>query len=799
MLANGGSAQALTSMIKNGKVNHRLAPFIPYLGMSLGMVASNIVSEALHSENFKACAMDIATLKGFHADACDKAYKAWTEGGGIAGIADQWAPGLVSLVTTTILTTAIQAGLTFATGQVIKIAGVELATFFVPGGIWIKSLRAVGFVSQLTLFTKVNNTIDPFFTKLYQNFRQGSDFNTLEAALTRDLSGVMTSNWQSARLNQDLTQLAIAMKAWRAMNLMDVNMAQSSWSQNLNNFAGLYNISKEFYSGLVSESLNKKKYPLDLTIIEQVFPLNGITPKDFNKDRMDGFLTQPDFILSAQLKTIRDVSQKLDQMYASNQAYLSSLNPNQRQTLLTILSALRSQDVNKIGQAMDLLNFKIKDITESTFGINTDFVKTLKSIKSALGQPNPIWSKGTGYATYFLMTPEFQSASALDHQEKFWFNHVSFAHAESTADWLMASTLWGPDTGKLESVISSRAGFYSQFLAPRLPLTSNTEYVCASDALTPISRLNVCDKGVRYDNPLHFAATHLGSQVSNYQGFNSWWQKYSETPYVQTWVDFENKYQSIVRELMAKMWASDAATNHGDVANGIVASSVQELKVNALALGGVMKARLEETGRRDLLAQLLAKQANSPLKLRAANGDRLRLFALLRQNNNLDLRAVVQTQGYDTSDVPLPTNAVSLNFAWQNTLLKDVDGLINLLRQIRPQTVRLSTGTEFAVVSSQITNAQFQEQQQEVQETLKAIAQVLASIGLSAEQQKTAELCLKNMESIVHELTSLAMVANAVSYKEVISGGLMKARCTSPQSLGKGVQFVQRAAEGCTD
>lgn len=802
MLANGASSQAMMSMLEKGKVNRRLAPFVPYLGMSLGMIASNITSEALHSDNFKACAMDIATLKGFHADACDKAAKAWNEGGGMTGLANQWAPGLISLVATTIATSAIQSGAMMATSQIIKIAGIELATFFVPGGIWVKSIRAVGFVAQLTLFTKVNNVIDPFFTKLYQNFSQSGDFNTLESSLVQNLSGVSAANWKSARLNNDLTQFATAMKTWRAMNLIDVSMAQSSWVENLNNFAGLYNSSKSFYTDVISEVVNQKKYPTYSSALSRNFPLNGITPKGLSQDRMDALMNQPDDILQMQLATVKDVSQKLDQIYGSNQAYLSGLSTGNREVLTSILAGLRSQDIVKIGQAMERLNFKIKDITESTFGINTDFVKTLKSIKALLGNPKPIWGKSAGYATYFLMTPEMKSGEQLDHQVKFWFNAVTYTRAEHLADWLMASTVWGPDVSKGEKVTDTTAGFYSQFLAPRLPLKSQSEFVCNNNPLAPTSQLSICDKGVRYDNPLNFVVSNLDSKIADNSAFASWWQKNAETPYVQVWVDFENKYQEIVSKLMSKMWVSkDSATNRGDISNGIVTSATQELKLYALTLGGIMKAQLEQTQQTALLNQMMSKQPNRTMTTKnLQTGERAGLMTILRQNNNLDLRRVLQTQGFDTTDVPQASASQSYNFAWQNTLLTQLAEYTNLLRQIKPQKIRLSSGKEITAVSSQITNAQFQEQQQKIQETLKVLNEVIGTLGFSAEQQKTAKICLKNMDAVVQELTTMAMVANSVSYHELTTGGQMaKARCSNAQGIGKGMQFVQRAAEGCAD
>jgi hypothetical protein len=811
MLANSGASQPLLSMIQNGKLNPRLAPFIPYLGMSLGMIASNITSEAGHSKGFKACAAEVITGKNHgetnaqpqsadqaaaaanetgKTSACDQAYQEWTKSGGFSETMMQWAPGIVSLLATTIVTTAIQSGAMKLATKIVTMSAIEVATFLVPGGFVVKALRAVGFVAQMALFTRINNVIDPFFTKLWENWRQGDQISDLESSLVKDLSGLDSAGWTSTALNADLAKLSQAMKAWRGMNAMDISASQSSWIENLNNFAGLYNAANGFYSAVVDELAKKKKYPSYDVHLLRPFPMNGIRPNNFKGD-LSYLFTQPDDIAEMQLETVKAVSARLDQMYASNQAFLSSLGSGDRTTLLSILAALRSQDPNKIGAAMENLNFQIGYITQNNFGFDTTLSKALKNIKNLLGSPRPIPEKSAGFAIYYLLTPEMNQSADLDHQVKFWLNFFTYTRAETMADWLMASTLWGPDVSKHEKVIESTNGFYSQFLAPRLPLTSDSEYVCNSDPLAPTSRLSVCDNGVKYDNPLQFAVTHIQPQMIENNNFATWWRNNAETPYVQTWVDFENKYQAIVSKLVQRLWSTDRTiTNKSDVANGLFAAAIQEINVNSLTLGGVIRVHLEQSGRQSDLNQLLAR----PNRLLPPTRTGL-LGTVL--NGNLDLSAVLQTQGYAYTEVPTAPGTAA-NFTWQNQLLTKLYEYQLLLRQIKVQPARLSTGDTINVATSQLTNDQLKQKQQEVQDAIDNAALIAKAVQLSPEQQKTAELCLANMKSVVDEITTLAQVANAVSYREFLNGhGLEKKRCTIPQGVGKGVRFVQLAAEGC--
>ena len=69
MMANGAATQPLAAIFKSP----RLHAGLPYLGMSVGMVASSIVSEVGHIPGLKECALSLK----FNKDACDKAYEGW--------------------------------------------------------------------------------------------------------------------------------------------------------------------------------------------------------------------------------------------------------------------------------------------------------------------------------------------------------------------------------------------------------------------------------------------------------------------------------------------------------------------------------------------------------------------------------------------------------------------------------------------------------------------------------------------------------------------------------------------------
>jgi hypothetical protein len=87
------------SQIMNGKISRH---FIPYIGMSAGMIVSSAINEMWHDKDVHRCA------KSFFKDikSCDAAFETWVPSNKIA----QYTPSLLSLISSTILSGVVQQG-----------------------------------------------------------------------------------------------------------------------------------------------------------------------------------------------------------------------------------------------------------------------------------------------------------------------------------------------------------------------------------------------------------------------------------------------------------------------------------------------------------------------------------------------------------------------------------------------------------------------------------------------------------------------------------------------------------------
>ena len=135
----------------------------------------------------------------------------------------------------------------------VKIAGIEVATFFIPGGAAIKAIRIVGFVSQMAIFSGFDEWIRGPILFAYKNsWDLGPDLKKSEQVLISDLLRMKEDRWMPSMEKDELdVQIVLLGKLnsqWRQTNLQTVLEAQSNWEQKIGQLSLTYRGSKIFYS-----------------------------------------------------------------------------------------------------------------------------------------------------------------------------------------------------------------------------------------------------------------------------------------------------------------------------------------------------------------------------------------------------------------------------------------------------------------------------------------------------------------------------------------------------------------------
>ncbi|MCE3009602.1 MAG: hypothetical protein LW875_03195 [Proteobacteria bacterium] len=874
MVANGLVSEPLMAAIES----KRIRPFIPYMGMAVGMIASNIVHEVGHFPYLQQCIKERVSIGNFEGENCQKAYTAWTEFS-FGEKAHEWAPMLMSLFASTFLSGFIHMALVKAaqwtTARIVTVVGIEVLTSFIPGGIFVKGIRFVGKVAQLGMFVGLDMVILPLFTTPYKNMKEGWDIDDLDRQLLQGITRKKDNFWQpethescwktekpdkekcAKEFVEVLKNMQGELASWREMNLMSVLMSQSNWATYLSQMSAQYRASKSFYRHFLNELWQKQFGPYKnyIRIIDRIFPLNGVTPANFNEQRQEAFLDDPESIEKLQLDTVIAAVNGFARKFNAKEGLIAQLNQEERAKILEIHKLLRTIEPNKVGEGLQLMNQYIgKAFPRKSSTANVE--RVLTEYRALFGDPQPFLKPGLGYFRYYEMHPN-NSESLKSVPQQRWYSTIS---TPTLPESMLASMLFGPEVGRQSSkdfnLIRSTSGFKAIFSAPRL----------AKDTLMPINYSQVAYDPkkfsrvteVRYrqyspqrrlgetPRPLSSDALYdylrkgnIRSDVlnSDQRSISRWWDAHAETEYIRAWVDYEDKYQEVIRDLVKKMWRTesnfwengptksnnDSLFNNSTVANSVVDALRQERKLYLLILGELFK---DVGARAGVLNKMMSRAPNAPVRSQGVRSDSL--MSALRFNNSLDFSALVtrttlKTQARAVNRTTLRTpvtfawKSMDHNLVWQNQILNEFRKLEIELAKIKPQTIN-KNGEQIEVPVSTAENAQLKSIKESIDQNLNVLKVMLNGtidpqemamlssggitplVNTTEYQKKIIDLCLKGLSSIANEMMTLGLIANSVSYREQhnTEDGYAKPRCinagaTQTQTVGG----VRRVLEGC--
>jgi hypothetical protein len=343
MMAAGASGYALQRMT----TKKALMPYIPYMSMSIGMIASNIVHEIGHFPGLVKC---LASLKIAKA-ACDEAYKHWTTQYNVVEKLHEWAPGLMSLVASTFIAGYLQTkgvpwvALQLGKSQILKAVALNVAISITPvggfGRVTQVSFKFAGHLVKLAAFVGIDLYFTaPLFNVLYKNVRDGRHFDRLESqwvahfleqpfeawSKTKGIRGQKTCKARNGKVlhstfheNKDCVPELISLLEqtrkhfikWNEFNLEKSLMAHQNWLSHVTNITLQYGQSQQFYANFVNsvyQNLYRNKYGFPQILARQL-PLNGINPTNLGEHLQGKHVDDIGAVELQQLETIKAVLQ----------------------------------------------------------------------------------------------------------------------------------------------------------------------------------------------------------------------------------------------------------------------------------------------------------------------------------------------------------------------------------------------------------------------------------------------------------------------------------------------------------
>lgn len=691
---------------------------IPYLGMSAGAFVQGYISQMAADPNVIACSHWMAKNEVTQADKdagadehpCRTAYQAFTSH-------QKFVDAIPSLLSMT-ATSAIMAGV----NQGIRMTGIELITWLVPGGLEVKGLRYL-FVNglQITAFTALNDFINNRVNYVWKNQVDGAELSHNNIALINKMNEIKRSQWSSSEVDlaNEINDFHNKMMSWRAMNMSDVYEAHQNWVKYLTQLTALYNSSFLFYTDFTNELRSAKFKQTPSPALKQPAPLNGVIAKGLTAGNEDLYFTFPERMASRQTDTLDDAAAAITAFLKTNPpVYKTELAQ-----LQNIQSLLAKSDVNKKAQGLIALNQALTQ-NQRNITVSGSFIGFLRALYTQIGHPQPVMEPGHGYMLSFEQSP----TNIKTLQDTAYYRNVGLFQTPHISEYFLMQMICGPDVEKNERVVRTSKGFQSVFLAPKIQTdTADFERECQSvraDAIDsniyswPITTRD----GKKYTGFISYLLDNtrgsvLGTDPLN-SGFNDWWQKTTSAQLQAAITDFQHSYEKIVVKLMQHMYSNDISVfNAGPVDNGMMNASFQEERVYLSILSDIMNpAEYYDLNIATLLKQ---KSPSQPV-----------LYAVEHQ------------------------------FALLNGLMKQI---------------KIVTKDGRPAIQGSIENAQLDQQVSQIQTAINQVSVILgvskdsagAQFNLTPQQRVIAASCLANLNSLAGEISMYGKIANAVSWDKV--------------------------------
>lgn len=787
MAANGMTAEPLQEVMRNPRLHY----FLPYFGMSMGMMASNIVHDVWASKMLRACAKALLYNNADVDMACDQAWddmnKHWSDKWG------QYATGWLSMMGSTAIGGAVDWLLSTGSRRALQFVGLELAFSFGTGGgsmvarfawtvvkntqflaldFWLRQPIETVWLNVFGKARELNGSAMCLGT-LHQMHRLHTHAPNHPRAAAFEL---MKAKFCGEELIPALQTFSRLNQEWRVENMKQILAAHQNWQTYLANFAGHYRSTRLFYQHL-TDQIWKKNYAANgqPSPLDQTNNFFGVLPDGAEEQDWTLYLQDIRPLEEAQLKRIRKVAAKWANFKQTD--IFRQLVIMEQRRYERFIERLSSSDVAEIRKALDEINMTLPDPDPSAvrpaLGYMTEFMPAseeytavIDAITKELGRPRPVTYPGEGFlkawAAWQGRGREAETSGAIQP--------FSRQHGQVTTltapEYMIAAMVAGPDLERGQSVVDrARWGGMARFNPPaiifhgdvieenNLPLRAdNRGYETIFTNLIRHSKHECKSQSRRecFAPTWHWVRsgwirpevmTKSGNQMAK------WWAEKVEPGYLDAWYEFETEYETVVKSYAERLLdAGQHWSNGTGFANAGVPSLEQERAVYLTFVNDYLVAR---TGRE-------LEIVNAPYRMH--------------------VRAAAEVQN----------------------LRRELDGYVKAWEEVVSYLPRMKKDlneqmdAEKGVLISRVPNEKIEEG---VKKLDTALDELLKSLAIAEDTQNPLEqvalVNLKALKNTHQEILDYGLVLNTASYSEnhALNGKPQRQRCLNLPNSGGSAAF----------
>lgn len=773
MQANGLAIEPLMEMVEKPW----LRKYLPYLGMSIGMAASQMVHGVGHSELLKACVLSNSQPNKAESNkTCDAA---WSDfGTGWGPVLSEYGTGLATMFMSSIFAAASTWMATTITQKAIQWTGMQLLSFAIPGGGVSRIVRfAINTGNNLHFLAW-----DAYLRAPIENYIANAGSNKviekLSECLGAHLANQKRNRWSDngsmasderfttrhfcdGNMVESTSKFFDLYRDWRSVNLKESVTAQQTWFQYLTAMTETYRTTQSFYQDL-TDKFYKRNYKLaDKTSspLDQIVPLFGVAQTTEAEVDWTQYLDYPQDLVPEQIKVANfAAAQMLEDKRASDGMY-GTLYPREKVFFDRIQESLASTDPKVIAKGLAsiqrIFNRPAGQVPPSHEFLTSDSFKLgFKAIVGLIGQPDPKMIAGQGF---------FAAWNKVEGKEVSPFpNFYKNVQTPSTSEYLMAAAAFGPDATRGENLISAwgYSGFQAYFQPPRILRGTETQRISPASATIYENKIWIdsnpqacgsADRACYFPILDWMKSGHIRSDIMTAQGnnFGNWWNHYVEPQYLKAWKNFELKYEENVQQLAEKLFSKkNHYANATAVPNSPFLALDQERSVAILILNSI---------------------ANSSAGLAPDEKIMNRKFNVLK----------------DASNPSPPANSAMVAYQAEWSRVRQ------LFQQLR---VPLKTAKDGNFYVSRLKESDLKSAQATLDERLKAVMAELQPKLQSENMKSMAKIANQSLQGSHQEILDYSMIINTASYVENNGTGITRRRCmenlatvTSSQNLFRGL------------